>query len=327
MKAFVWFSIVLALGVILLGAYTRLTDAGLGCPDWPGCYGTISVPDTQQAIERANQAFPERQVEPQKAWNEMIHRYFAGALGVFIAVIAVMGFKRPKAIRLLSSSLLVLVIFQALLGMWTVTLKLMPLVVMGHLLGGFSIFVLLCVLATRLQARESSDITRVKGRWCLIVAAFVVFVQISLGGWTSANYAATACTQFPICEGDWQQKLDFAGGFSLPKSDDGNYEYGRHSYAERMTIHIVHRAGAVVATLFVILAAFSLFRQGWLSSASWLLSLIVVQVGLGITNVVASLPLSVAVAHNGVALMLLASLVVFWVRTAPQTIFGDSQYG
>lgn len=317
-------AIPLALVVIILGAYTRLTDAGLGCPDWPGCYGHLGVPQSAADINAANQAFPERAVEPHKAWNEMIHRYFAGSLGLVILLIFVLSARqyvqRSVTPLRLPLFLLLLVVFQAMLGMWTVTMKLNPLVVMAHLLGGFSTLALLVLLLGRLSTYPRKEENRLTGIHTLgLLALVVLFVQIALGGWTSANYAALVCTHLPICEADWAGRLNFADAFSLPQGHE-DYEFGKHDYDSRMTIHITHRIGAMLTFLVVGIFAFQL----WLRSQSpWfrhlalaICSLLLLQVLLGVANVSMSLPLGIAVAHNAIAACLLMSLVLanYWIR-------------
>ena len=254
MKKLVLLSIILATVVIALGAYARLTDAGLGCPDWPGCYGHISFSKTTENIEVAQQAFPERPFEEYKAWNEMIHRYFASALGFLILVIFInslfnKAYNKPVKLPLF---LVFLVCFQGALGMWTVTLNLLPAVVMGHLLGGFTVLSGLFLLYLRLTPYRipGGDAgMRDFGKYS-VIGIVILTCQIALGGWTSANYAALACTELPICEGNWYERLDFAGAFSIPEAE--NYEFGAHEYAERMTMHIVHRIGALITFLYMI---------------------------------------------------------------------------
>lgn len=321
MKKLVAFSLFLAMVVIILGAYTRLTDAGLGCPDWPGCYGNLTVPTTEGKVLAANKAYPERPVEAAKAWNEMIHRYFAGALGLCILAIAILAVRnRHKGTPVkLPVLLLGLVIFQAALGMWTVTLNLLPVVVMGHLLGGFSVLACLFLLYLKLRrapkpSPQSSTPAKPGSRLLFIAAVGIVVLvgQIALGGWTSANYAALACTEMPICEAGWQQRLDFPGAYSVPEAE--NYEYGAHDYDERMTMHIMHRVGALITCIYLVFVAIYCLRTRSLSpsvkrGAMVMLAVLSVQVALGISNVVLSLPLLVAVAHNGVAAALLLTLI------------------
>ncbi len=314
MAKLVKWSLVLAFFVILLGAYTRLTDAGLGCPDWPGCYGHLFVPMEQMDVDVANKSFPERPVEIEKAWNEMIHRYVAGTLGLMILAIWAFAFiqKRPLRIKLVASLLLALVVFQAALGMWTVTMNLMPVVVMGHLLGGFAVFCCLYWLHLTLSIKApESPKSYISARFLARVAVVVLVAQVALGGWTSTNYASLACTELPVCEPGWSERLDIEGAMSVPTAD--NYEFGVHGYEARMTMHVIHRFGAVVTTLVLILLAAVVLRNVPSVSmrvTSVILSLLLIaQVLLGIGNVVLSLPLIIAVAHNGVAALLLLSLV------------------
>jgi cytochrome c oxidase assembly protein subunit 15 len=342
MKKLTLFSLFLAAVVIILGAYTRLTDAGLGCPDWPGCYGNLTVPLSDEKVDAANAAYPERPVEAFKAWNEMIHRYFAGTLGLCIAAIAFIAFRQRKQGTPFKLPLLLLglVTFQAALGMWTVTLNLLPVVVMGHLLGGFSVLSCLFLLYLRLRdadssassvsqstvsqstvsmdsAEQSTSISVARLSRMKTFALFgvgVLVIQIALGGWTSANYAALACTDMPICEAGWQSRLDFAGAFSVPEAE--NYEFGAHDYGERATMHIVHRAGALVTFSYLLALGFTLFFKHGASLQLKRVSAIMIgclfaQVALGVSNVVFALPLAVAVLHNAFAAILLLSLL--WI--------------
>nr|WP_194362682.1 COX15/CtaA family protein [Neptunicella marina] len=309
-------SLFLVFAVIILGAYTRLTDAGLGCPDWPGCYGHYSVPKQAAHVAAAEQAFPHRPIEPHKARNEMVHRYFAGALGLLILGIFVVSLLNRKPMRPLKLPLLlvILVCFQAALGMWTVTLNLMPLVVMGHLLGGFSILACLYLLHLRLSGFRipgGDPHVRKLAKFTLI-GLFIVIGQIALGGWTSANYAALACTELPVCEPGWWQKLDFIGAFSIPSAE--NYEFGVHDYGERMTMHIMHRAGALVTFIYLCWLASKLYRVAhtdtFKNQAIVLVLVLGLQVALGISNVVFSLPVAIAVMHNAVGACLLMVMVL-----------------
>ncbi len=315
-------SILLALVVVSLGAYTRLTHAGLGCPDWPTCYGLIDVPETAEQIAQAELAYPEREVEPAKAWNEMIHRYFAGALGLLILAIAFLSFKQrsqgtPLRLPLL---ILIVVIFQAALGMWTVTMKLMPIVVMGHLLGGFTTLCLLFLLHLRLKSlRINQSDWQIKkyGRYALL-GIVVLSGQIALGGWTSSNYAALSCVELPICQSGWQEQLNFERSFDLVPPKRASYEYGHLDHDERVTIHVVHRFGAIVTTLYLawLLTMILLKAQTrvFKSSALMVAFALVAQVLLGISNIWFSLPLSVAVGHNIVAACLMLTLIALTYR-------------
>ncbi len=312
-----------ALFVIILGAYTRLTDAGLGCPDWPGCYGFAVVPKAEEKVAAANEAFPERPVEQEKAWIEMIHRYFAAALGFFILIIAANAFlnrrKSPNAPVKLPVFLLLMVCFQGALGMWTVTLNLMPVIVMAHLLGGFTVLSLLFLLYLRLTPFQiAGGAPQLRGLAKFAALGILLLVtQIALGGWTSANYASLACTELPICEGDWSSRLDFGGAFSLPPAE--NYEFGVHNYEERMTMHVVHRIGAIVVCAYFCWLAVMMWQKSGSAlikrAVVLMMGVLAIQVGLGISNVVYSLPLTVATLHNAVAACLLLVMVFITYTT------------
>jgi len=327
LRRLVLVSILLAIVVIGLGAYTRLTHAGLGCPDWPTCYGLIDVPQTSEQIAAAEQAFPERAVEPAKAWNEMIHRYFAGSLGLLILAIAFLAIKlrftKNSITRyplFLPITILCVVIFQAALGMWTVTLKLMPIVVMGHLLGGFSTLCLLFLLYLRIKAKGINaqgsnlvDFKLKKYSGYALLGIVILTAQIALGGWTSSNYAAMSCVELPVCQGDWLSNLSFEQSFQLIPPDKASYEFGHLAHNERVTIHVSHRLGAIITTVFLAWLAIIVFLKARTHAIKYtaivLLCLLVVQISLGVSNIWFSLPLKVAVAHNLVAVCLMLSLI------------------
>ncbi|WP_133408442.1 COX15/CtaA family protein [Parashewanella tropica] len=313
LKRLIQFSIVFAFIVILMGAFTRLSDAGLGCPDWPGCYGHLAVPSETHELDKAKQLYPELTVESHKAWLEMIHRYLAGLLGLMILAILILCWRQPTAPKKLPTAIAALVIFQALLGMWTVTMKLMPIVVMGHLLGGFTLISLLLLLYWRvkpLQLPETSLPSSIQ--FMAWLALITLIIQIMLGGWTSANYAALACTSLPLCEGDWQSQLDWAKAFSPFQGDHISFEYGVLDWPTRMTIHVSHRIWAVITSVFIFWLGLKLLihSHGFIRKTSIImLGLLALQITLGISNVVFHLPLSVATAHNGVAALLLLSVI------------------
>lgn len=313
-KRISWLATALALGVVVLGAYVRLSDAGLGCPDWPGCYGHLGVPESEQHVVQANAAYPERPVEAPKAWKEMIHRYFAGTLGLLVLALAVIAWRRrdeagqPVVLPLL---LLVLIVFQALLGMWTVTLLLKPVIVMAHLLGGLATLALLWWLSLRQSwtPRTGGDAHWLRP-WALL-ALVVVVLQVALGGWTSANYAALACPDFPTCQSAWWPPMDFKEAFTLWRGLGISYEGGVLDNDARVTIHVVHRLGALVVLLYLgwlVRQAMGTASERVLRGMGLLIGgLLLTQIGLGIANVVLTLPLPVAVAHNaGAALLILA---------------------
>ncbi len=312
----------LTFGVIILGAYVRLSDAGLGCPDWPGCYGKLSPAHAAQAIAEAHAAQPGGPVSTHKAWKEMTHRYFASALGLLILIIGVMAWRLREQLMQgvgLPLSLIVLVIFQGLLGMWTVTLLLKPVIVTLHLLGGMSTLALLVWLGQR----QSQSIPQMRvqdavhtRRWAAAALA-MVFIQIALGGWVSANYAALACADFPTCKGAWVPAMDFNHAFHFTRELGKTAQGDLLSLASLTAIHWVHRVGALVTLLLLGVLVFKMLRITSLAKLGVLIALILgTQIGLGISNVLFSLPLPVAVAHNGVAALLLISLVVLNFRLA-----------
>ncbi|MNZ55434.1 Heme A synthase [compost metagenome] len=304
---------VLAVVVVLLGAYTRLTHAGLGCPDWPGCYGFIHVPSSEAQLAHAEMHFPETPVEAQKGWNEMIHRYFAGALGLLILGLAVHALVRrgrdgqPLKLPLL---LLGVVIAQAAFGMWTVTLKLWPQVVTAHLLGGFTTLALLFLLSLRLSGALPA-LTLPRPLRALAAAALALVIgQIALGGWVSSNYAAVACIDLPTCHGEWWPAMDFANGFHLTQHIGPNYLGGQLDSDARTAIHVTHRLGALCVTLALLALGWQLWRNRLGALAGLLLLALALQIGLGMSNVLFHLPLPVAVAHNGGGALLLLVLVL-----------------
>ncbi|MGA1371050.1 MAG: COX15/CtaA family protein [Pseudomonadales bacterium] len=315
----VLFSIPFALVVIALGAYTRLADAGLGCPDWPGCYGFLSVPMKDHHVELAESRFPDAPVETTKAWWEMIHRYFAGTLGLLIlsgAVLAVRARKeffaaeaatasRPPV--LLPIALLVLVCIQAAFGAWTVTLKLWPQVVTTHLLGGFATLSLLWLLALRLGIGARWWVPSSLRPHALLALVFVV-LQIALGGWVSSNYAALACHDFPTCHDEWWPAMDLQAGFDFAQTIGPNYLGGELESDARVAIHYMHRVGALIVLLVVGSLAWRLFRQGSRLGAP-LAGILALQILLGILNIVLVLPLLNATFHNVVGAILLLTLV------------------
>ncbi len=310
----------LALLVITKGAYVRLSDAGLGCPDWPGCYGRIVVPDAHEIVDRAKLAA--RPLETGKAWREMIHRYLASTLGALILLLAASAWQArlPSALKI-SLILVPLVVFQGLLGMWTVTLLLKPLIVVGHLIGGFTLLAILWW--NLLEVRQSPRQASISGvRQFAGAAIAVLAVQICLGGWTSANYAALACADFPRCQGRWWPDADFESAFVLWRGLGVNYEFGVLDTPARTAIHLAHRLGAGLV-LLVGIGLFAYTRRVVAAHGqriAWcILALLCLQVALGITNVLHGLPLPVAVLHNGVAAMLLLSLVTLFRYASPRS--------
>lgn len=313
-------ALILTFGVVSLGAYVRLSDAGLGCPDWPGCYGKLTPHHAADAIDAELAERPDGPVSHEKAWKEMVHRYFAGTLGLLVLAIAVLAWRRRRETNGgpgLPLVLLGLIVFQALLGMWTVTELLKPLVVSAHLLGGMATLSLLLWL--RLRERDQSArayyarADRLRGGALMGLA--LVVAQIALGGWVSTNYAALACTDFPLCQGTWIPPLDFEHGFTLHRELGETASGDLLPLTALTTIHWVHRAMALVVTLYLGWLVLRLLRApGYAGMGLAVAGLLALQVTLGISNVLFSLPLAVAVAHNAGAALLLASLVLLNYR-------------
>ncbi len=304
-------ALLLCLAVVVFGAYVRLSDAGLGCPDWPGCYGHLAVPSEAEHVERAQQDFPGRPVHAAKAWKEMIHRYLASTLGLLIVGLALLSFRGGYP-RVLPKVLLALVIFQGLLGMWTVTWLLKPLAVTGHLLGGMTTLALLFWLWLGLWERPMTATDQARpprARLFAGLALALLSAQIFLGGWTSSNYAALACPDLPTCQGRVWPELDVPGAFTLWRGLDQSYEYGVLDNRARVTIHHLHRVGALTVSLFLALLGAWLWSRGgtWRRHAQAILALLALQVLIGVGLVLLQLPLPLAAAHNaGAALLLLA---------------------
>ena len=293
----------LTLVVVVLGAWVRLTDAGLGCPDWPGCYGELTV--------------PEHAVDAGKAWREMIHRYAAGILGLLVFSFTVIAFRRrrePGHPFKLPLAIAAVIVFQAALGMWTVTLLLKPVVVMGHLLGGLTVLALTWLLLLRARGLAAPTVRAPAGlRGLAAFALAVVIAQVALGGWTSSNYAAVACPDFPTCQAELWPEMDFGEGFIVWRGLGTNYEGGVLALDARTAIHMAHRIGAAVTFVFVGALALTLLVAGrerlWRTLGAALGGALLLQLALGILTVVLGFPLAIAVAHNAGAALLLLTVV------------------
>ncbi|MEO8003806.1 MAG: COX15/CtaA family protein [Betaproteobacteria bacterium] len=322
------------LALVMLGAYVRLTNAGLGCPDWPGCYGKLSPTFAADQIQAAATSQPDGNVSLPKAWREMVHRYFASFVGIMILAIAIQAFRGrrnrrsdhddPANLVGLPIALVAIVVLQGLLGKWTVTFLLKPVIVTLHLLGGMTLVALLawlCARHWRLTGGQPSRLREIRS--VALIGLAVLCVQIALGGWVSTNYAALACVDFPTCHGLWKPVTDFGHGFHFFR------ELGMTADGEPLSndalnaIHWAHRIGALVTFLTLAFVAHRALRVPALRGMAFaLVALLLVQVSLGIANVAASLPLPVAVAHNGVAALLLATLVMLNSATRSPSPFG-----
>lgn len=310
-----WTTTALTLCLIVLGAYVRLSDAGLGCPDWPGCYGKLVVPSDAQALREAQARYPKSRLDTVKAHKEMAHRYLAALVGLLVLGLTILAY-RIRSQWPLATTLLLLVIFQALLGRWTVTLLLEPLVVVAHLLGGMTTLCLLCWLSLG-WSRSGVTTTPALRPW-LLVAGAVLIMQVTLGGWTSANYAGLSCPDFPTCRGNWWPTgTEFRQAF-LPTFGTGDPRAGTLSDGAMIAIHLAHRLGAVLTLLVLAVTGLRVLRHGPPPLRRWawlLLSLAIAQVGIGITNVLLRLPVLAAATHNLLAALLLLTLTVLLHRS------------
>ena len=371
-----WLACTLAFCVIVFGAFVRLSNAGLSCPDWPTCYGRAAWPTAPADV--ANHAATQiRPLDATKAWREQVHRMLAGTLGVLVLALALLAARQrqhgvvrvaiaavavalsiplymrgmhgaavlfalagelvllgnavqwarqggawsPQPLPSIASLTLAVIVFQALLGMWTVTWLLKPVVVMGHLLGGMATFGLLAWLAWRATDRPVRVPDSTLLRRLLVVGLALLVIQIALGGWTSSNYAALSCgTDFPKCVGQWWPPHDFREGFVLWRGIGVDYEGGVLDGAARIAIHMTHRMMAGVVFLYLGWLAIRLMRSPGLRGFGGLLAvLLLAQVSLGIANVHFALPLKVAVLHNAGAALLLFVLVTLLSRVrAPE---------
>lgn len=361
-----WLAVGLAVCVILFGAFVRLSNAGLSCPDWPTCYGKATWPTATADVAAANVAYPERMVESHKTWREQFHRHIAALLGVLVLSLALLAARHRRAglLTVLAASALVaasipayigayyliafglagaglslllvaavhwdnrdlsrisaialaVIIIQAMLGLWTVTWLLKPIVVMAHLLGGLTTLSLLLWIAWRSTPSQWVISTHSRTLKRLLWAGLALLgVQIALGGWVSANYAALACgTDFPTCLGQWWPTADFSEGFVLWRGIGVDYEGGVLDYAARSAIHLAHRLFAVLVVAFLGWLAWRLLKTPGLAAWAWLLvAALFAQVALGISNVVLGLPLWVAILHTAGAAMLLAILISLLAR-------------
>jgi cytochrome c oxidase assembly protein subunit 15 len=308
----------LTFDLIAFGAFTRLTDSGLGCPDWPGCYGSASPLGAHQEIHTAQTAMPSGPVTFSKAWIEMIHRYLAMTVGALILVLAAFSWRARHALPISPwwpTLTLLWVIVQGLFGKYTVTLKLYPAIVTLHLLGGLILLALL-VWQHALLAPRPLALTR-RLRWGLMAGLAVVFVQVALGGWVSTNYAVLACSGFPTCNGQWWPEMALADGFTLLRHLGQDGDGGLLTFPALVAIHLVHRAFAVVVTAVLGVLAWRLWRAGQGREGLVLVALLGAQLVSGLSNVVLGWPLAAALVHTAGAAALAGWLTQLLARSAP----------
>ena len=321
-RRLVFLILFLTFDLIMFGAFVRLTDSGLGCPDWPGCYSRITPIGAMDHIRAAQEAMPFGPVSVAKAWIEMLHRYIASGLGLLIIVIMVMAWRYRRVLEQgpwLATALFFVVCLQGAFGAWTVTLKLMPVIVTTHLLGGMLMLAMTAWLAARLQRYAPVPAEAKPWRPWMILGLLILGLQIALGGWVSTNYAALACMDFPTCHGEWIPEMDFAGGFSLVRAL-GELPSGELISQPALTaIHWVHRNFAFVVFAYVGWLAWRLRAYAGLRRlANGMLAVLVLQFATGLGSVVLQWPLLLAVVHNGGAalLVLLGTTVLARIQRA-----------
>jgi cytochrome c oxidase assembly protein subunit 15 len=305
--------------LVLFGAFTRLTDSGLGCPDWPGCYGSTSPLGAHAQIGAAQSVLPDGPVTHGKAWVEMIHRYLATSVGALIVVLVALSWVEARRRTLAispwwASATLLWVCLQGAFGALTVTMKLYPLIVTLHLLGGMVLLVLIAVQTQLLPQRAPLVLPRSLRAAALALAA-ISALQIALGGWVSTNYAVLACGEFPACQGSWWPAMDFEHGFALLRELGAGKDGGALPFAALTAIHYVHRLGAYVVLVAMALFAWRLLASGDAALRPWAMGTAAValwQLASGLSNVVFGWPLIGAVAHTAGAaawVILLAMLI------------------
>ncbi|HRO52196.1 MAG TPA: COX15/CtaA family protein [Alicycliphilus sp.] len=331
LQALTVLTLFLTFDLVMFGAFTRLTDSGLGCPDWPGCYGSASPVGAHSEISAAQQAMPTGPVTHGKAWVEMIHRYLATGVGVLIIALTVGAWRQRGANRVLSpwwpTATLVWVCLQGAFGALTVTMKLFPAIVTLHLIGGLVLLALLCLQAVR-QTQHTKGVAPVALpgglRWLLAGAMALVALQSVLGGWVSTNYAVLACTTFPQCQGSWWPEMAFSEGFQIWRELGHLQDGSLISFAALTAIHYVHRLVAYGVLLVLALLVWRLMRARVLADqARWLAALALLQLLTGLSNVILDWPLVAAVLHTGGAAALI--VVLTWALAASRTATADAR--
>lgn len=331
-RKLVWVTLFLTFDLIMFGAFTRLTDSGLGCPDWPGCYGQANPFQAHADIHAAETAMPTGPVTVMKAWIEMIHRYFAMGIGVLIISMMVIAWRRwlqsgRKEVKFspaFPTMLLGFVCLQGAFGAWTVTMKLQPIIVTIHLLLGMGLLALLTWFGARQSNHPPVSQPASKLHTPVVLALTLLTIQIALGGWVSSNYAALACTDFPLCHGALLPEMDFANGFTLWR-DLGMTAKGEYLLLPALiAIHWTHRIFAFAVIALIAWTAYTALKiDGLRKTARWLLIMIALQFATGTLTIFLNYPLALAVIHNGGAALLLLLLVMLYykvriaVKTAP----------
>jgi heme a synthase len=321
-----WVTAFLTLDLIMVGSFTRLTDSGLGCPDWPGCYGHSNPLSAGEPIQQAQTALPSGPVTMSKAWIEMAHRYFALAVGVLIVVLTVQAWRRlasgaagPHSPWFATAALL-WVCVQGAFGALTVTMKLQPAIVTLHLLGGTVLLALLTWIALR-EASAPKKIVAPRVHTMALIALAAVLIQIGLGGWVSSNYAVLACPDFPLCQGEFLPPMDFSHGFTWWRALGRTGEGELVPFQALVAIHWTHRMFALVVVAAVGVLVCQLWQHSSFSHlVRGLLALMVLQLLTGLSNVVLQWPLLLAVLHSGGAALLVALLVVILHRTSRKSL-------
>ena len=320
LRALTWLTLFLTFDLVIFGAFTRLTDSGLGCPDWPGCYGSASPLGAHADIQAAQTAMPTGPVTHGKAWVEMVHRYLATGVGVLIIALAAGSWRAHRRGDAALSPwwatvTLVWVCLQGAFGALTVTMKLYPAIVTLHLLGGMGLLVLLAVQGEAYERKPLRLSPALKaGVWAL---ALLSVVQIALGGWVSTNYAVLACRDFPTCQGEWWPPMDFEHGFAVLRELGAGKDGGYLPFAALTAIHVTHRLGALLVLSLMLLVAWGLRQAGGLAHrrfAAALLAIAVWQFMSGLSNVVLGWPLLAALAHTAGAAALITVISVVVVR-------------
>jgi heme a synthase len=338
LRALTLLTLFLTFDLVLFGAFTRLTDSGLGCPDWPGCYGSASPVGAREEISQAQAVQPTGPVTHKKAWIEMIHRYLATGVGVLILTLAVYSWRERKLTQISpwwASFTLVWVCVQGAFGALTVTMKLFPAIVTLHLLGGMFLLALLQVQAQRYAQSETSvprEALRPSTKALLLASTAALWVQMALGAWVSTNYAVLACTEFPACQGSWWPRMNFAEGFEWWRPLGQTAAGANISFEALTAIHYVHRLFAYVLLILMGALAWRLWAvDGWQRSARWLAILATLQLLTGLSNVVLGWPLLAAVMHTGgaAALVLVTTAIAVqaWLSTRAVTAFAQVPRG